>query len=76
MESDYLKAFNLLTIKVKFKLDASETLRESMLQGQYMTKLDLSDAFFHIPIHPNSRKFLRFGFKGMVYQYKAMPMGL
>jgi hypothetical protein len=40
------------------------------------TKLDLSDAYFHIPISLASRKFLRFGWNNKVYQFLAAPFGL
>jgi hypothetical protein len=36
--------------------------------GMLTTKLDLSDAYFHIPISLVSRKFLRFVWKNKVYQ--------
>ena len=30
----------------------------------------------HVPIHPRSRKYLRFTLKGRVYQFKTLPFGL
>ena len=38
--------------------------------------LDLEDPLFHVPIHPNFRKYLRFDFQGQVYQIWAMSFGL
>ena len=40
------------------------------------TKLDLSDAYFHIPISLASRKFLRFVWNNKVYQFLAVPFDL
>jgi hypothetical protein len=40
------------------------------------TKLDLSDAYFHIPISLASRKFLRFVWNNKVYQFLAVSFGL
>ena len=37
---------------------------------------DLSDAYLHIPIHPNSRKYLRFCYKAQVFQFTSLPFGL
>ena len=34
------------------------------------------DAYFHIPIHPASRKYLRFSLEGTVYQFQALPFGI
>ena len=36
----------------------------------------LSDAYFHIPIHPRSRKYLRFFLNSKAYQFTALPFGL
>ena len=37
---------------------------------------DLQDAYFHVPIHPSSRKYLRFAFENKVYQFRVLPFGL
>ena len=34
------------------------------------------DAYFHVPIHPNSRKYLRSAFENRVYQFQVLPFGL
>ena len=41
-----------------------------------MVSIDLKDAYFQIPIHPESRKYLRFVFAGTVYQFRALCFGL
>ncbi len=38
--------------------------------------LDLKDANFHIQVAPHHRRFLRFAFEGVAYQYKVLPFGL
>ncbi len=38
--------------------------------------LDLKDAYFHIQVAPHLRRFLRFAFEGVAYQYKILPFGL
>ena len=32
--------------------------------------------YFHVPIHPSSRKYLRFAFENKVYQFRVLPFGL
>ena len=44
----------------KFKMEAPETIRTSLLQGEWVTSVDFKDAYFHIPIQEQSRKYLRF----------------
>ena len=41
-----------------------------------MCKLDLKDAYLSIPIHKSSRKFLKFHWQGVAYEYTALPFGL
>ncbi len=37
---------------------------------------NLKDAYFHIQIAPHHRRFLRFAFEGVAYQYTVLPFGL
>ena len=41
-----------------------------------VTSVDFKDAYFHIPIQEQSRKYLRFHVEGQTYQFKALPFGL
>ena len=38
--------------------------------------IDLKDAYLHIPVHPQSRRFLGFQFMDLTYQYEVLPFGL
>ena len=38
--------------------------------------VDRPVAYLHIPIHPNSRKYLRFCYKAQVFQFTSLPFGL
>jgi hypothetical protein len=42
----------------------------------WTTSLDLTDAYFYIPISPKFRMFLRFVWEDRVYAFKTMPFGL
>ncbi|KAI2668545.1 Gag-Pro-Pol polyprotein [Labeo rohita] len=44
--------------------------------GDWFLSLDLKDAYFHIQIAPHHRRFLRFAFEGVAYQYTVLPFGL
>ena len=48
----------------------------SLQQGEWVTSIDFKDAYFHIPIQEQSRKYLRFHVEGQTYQFKALPSGL
>ena len=57
-------------------METPETIRTSLQQGEWVTSIDFRDAYFHIPIQEQSRKYLRFHVQGQTYQFKALPFGL
>ncbi len=55
------------------------TLKQILAQicpGDWFMSLDLKDAYFHIQVAPHHRRFLRFAFERVAYQYKVLPFGL
>ena len=38
----------------KFKMETPESIRTSLIPGEWVSSIDLSDAYLHIPIHPSS----------------------
>ena len=41
-----------------------------------MAVLDFKDAYYSVPINPQHGKFLRFEFKGSLYEFSCLPSGL
>ena len=59
----------------KFKMETP--IHQDLPDSRGMGIVDrLSDAYLHIPIHPNSRKYLRFCYKSQVFQFTSLPFGL
>ena len=57
--------------------DGGTSIRSSLgSSGDWMVSLDLKDAYLQVPMHPDSRKFLRFMVGGKVYQFKVLCFGL
>lgn len=71
-----LKKLNEFITPIHFKMEDLRTARNIMPKKAYMTSVDLQDAYFLIKVEQNSRKFLRFKFKGHLYQFKCLPFGL
>ena len=57
-------------------METPESIRTSLIPGEWVSSIDLSDTYLHIPIHPNSRKYLRFCYKSQVFQFTSLPFGL
>ena len=71
-----LSHLNLFLKPGTFKMETPETIRLSLQRGEWVTSLDFSDAYFHIPISQRSRKYLRFFLGKKAYQFTALPFGL
>ena len=55
-----------------FKMETVASVLLSVREGDFLASLDLKHAYFQIPIHPSSRKLLRFTSEGTVYQFRAV----
>ena len=71
-----LKNLNAHIHAPHFRMFTTSSVLSSVEKGDYAFKIDLQDAYFHVPIHPSSRKYLRFAFENSVYQFQVLPFGL
>ena len=73
IDLSHLNDFVQLT---SFKMETTASVLLSVREGDFLASLDLKDVYFQIPIHPSSRKLLRFTSEGTVYQFRALCFGL
>ena len=59
-----LSKLNLFLKVEKFKMETLETIRTSLQQGKWVNSIDFKDAYFHIPIQEQSRKYLEISCPG------------
>ena len=71
-----LLLLNLMVQKTSFKMETLQSVLLSVRAGDWVVSLDLKDAYLQVPMHPDSRKFLRFVAFGKVYQFKVLCFGL
>jgi len=71
-----LKPLNQFLKYRHFKMEGIVTVRHTVRQGDFMAKIDLTDAYFTIPVFQGHRKFLRFRWKNKTYEYTCLPFGL
>ena len=60
----------------QFRMETSAFVLQSLHPGDWMVSLDLQDAYLQVPVHPGSRRFLRFCVGAEVFQFKALCFGL
>ena len=57
-------------------METDRSIRSQLQPGEWTTSIDLSDAYLHIPVAIEYRKFLRIHIQGKSYQFRAMWFGL
>ena len=71
-----LSTLNLSVQKESFKMETAEHIRSLLQPEEWLTSLDLHDAYFHVLVNKRHRKYLRFVCGNQVFQFRALPMGL
>ena len=71
-----LKYFNNYVKKYKFHMETLSNVRDWIKPHAYCIGLDLRDAFLHIPIHKDSKKYLRFKWLNELLEWQVLPFGL
>ncbi len=71
-----LKQLNSFLDVPTFQMETARSVASAVQPGDWATSLDLTDAYFHVPIAPWFRKYLRIVVNGQIYQYRALPFGL
>ena len=56
-----------------FQMETAASIRRAIPPGAWAVSIDFMDAYLHIPIHPASRKYLRFSLEGTIYKFRALP---
>jgi len=71
-----LKVFNEYHVeKIHFKMESLRSAIAAMRKNGYMASVDISDAFYSINIREQDRKYFRFIFGGIKYQFTALVQG-
>ena len=71
-----LKCLNQSVTYQRFKMDTIWTAIRMMSPRCYMASIDLKDAYYSVPIHKDDQKYLKFYWRGTLYQYTCFPNGL
>ena len=70
-----LKPLNAHLKKVHFKMDTMSKVINLVKPKDWAISIDLSDAYFHVPIFQKHHPYMRFCIANQCYQWKAMCFG-
>ena len=59
-----------------FKMDTLDMALKLVSPNSYMASIDMSDAYYSVAIDQHDQKYLKFIWKGKLYQFVALPNGL
>ena len=71
-----LSPLNEFIQQTQFRMETPSSVLLAVRKNDFLASIDLKDAYFQVPVHPASRKLLRFVSNGKVYQFKALCFGL
>lgn len=71
-----LKPLNAFLPKIHFKMETLKSICHLLKPNDFLTSIDLRDAFLHVPIHAQSQKYLQFVWRGKKYCFRTLPFGL
>lgn len=71
-----LKYVNKYTHLHHFHMESLRSITEAFQLREFLTSLDLTEAYLHIPMHPSHHRFLHFCISKQHLQFKALPFGL
>ena len=59
-----------------FRMETPNSVLLAVRKNNFLVSINLKDAYFQIPVHPSSRKLLRFISNDTVYRFKSLCFGL
>ena len=59
-----------------FHMETPRSVLSSIRPGDWMISLDLQDAYLQVPVHHDSRRYLRFVVAGKSFQFRVLCFGL
>ena len=67
-----LTPLNELVQQTPFRMETPNSVLLTVRKNDFLASIDLKDAYFQIPVHPSSRRLLRFVSNDTVYQFKSL----
>ena len=71
-----LSDLNQFVSKHHFKMDNLDVATSMLFPDAWMASIDLREAYYAIPIHPDDMKYLCFQWKGKYFMFTCLPFGL
>lgn len=71
-----LKSLNNFVYTQKFRLISFNKISQIIENGDFLIKIDISNAYYHIPMRMSHERFLSICYRNKIYNIKCLPFGL
>jgi hypothetical protein len=71
-----LKPLNIFISPQKFRMESLSVILKAPIRGSWAVSIDLKDAYLHVPIRREDRRWLRFSIGDQTFEFKCLPFGL
>ena len=71
-----LKYLNTFLKPIKFRMATIKDVKSWLRPGYYCCSIDLSDAYFTVGLHKSARKYVRFQWREILYEFCCIMFGL
>ncbi|KAM8975733.1 LOW QUALITY PROTEIN: uncharacterized protein RCH25_020573 [Pelodytes ibericus] len=71
-----LRPLNAFVMYQHFKMEGIHCLRDLLLMGDWMVKLDLQDEYLTVPVTPDHQPYIQFMWDHTICQFTCLPFGL
>ena len=71
-----LRSLNQFVPHHHFKMEGAHLLKDMLQQGDWLTKIDLKEAYYALPIHLGSQYLLSFMWNEKLFHFTCLPFGL
>ena len=72
-----LRPLNKRFIRPKrFRMETLATIIPLLRENMWATSVDLQDAYLHVPVREDDRRYLAFRYRNVDYQFQTLPFGL
>ena len=71
-----LKPLNFSVRKIKFRIETLAGIRQFLRPNWLLASIDCTDAYFSIGVHESHKRYLRFYYDQICWEYQCLPFGL
>ena len=58
-----------------FKMEGIKATKDLLRKNDWLCRIDLKDAYLHVKLHKQDRKYVQYRHQGRVYQWRVLPFG-